>query len=91
MIISSCASWHVHLIPCLGSYSYIYGRVPLFHTALSEKIVELAREHGLISIGFISTTLDANRNMVKKHVQQLVKMRQLMRHGKGRVTYYSSY
>jgi Fic family protein len=63
--------------------------------ALSEKIVQLAREHGRISIGFISTTLGANRNTVrntvKKHVQQLVKMGQLVRHGKGRGTYYSPY
>jgi len=59
--------------------------------ALSEKIVELAQEHGRISIGFISTVLEANRNTVKKHVQQLVKMGQLVRHGKGRGTYYSPY
>ncbi|MGD9043728.1 MAG: DUF977 family protein, partial [Desulfobacterales bacterium] len=59
--------------------------------ALSEKIVQLAQEHGRISIGFISTTLDANRNTVKKHVQQLVKMGQLVRHGKGRGAYYSPY
>ena len=59
--------------------------------ALSEKIVELAQEHGRISIGFISTVLDANRNTVKKHVQQLVKIGQLVQHGKGRGTYYSPY
>jgi predicted ArsR family transcriptional regulator len=59
--------------------------------ALSEKIVELAQDHGRISIGFISTVLEANRNTVKKHVQQLVKMGRLVRHGKGRGTYYSPY
>jgi Fic family protein len=59
--------------------------------ALSEKIVELAQDHGRISIKFISTTLETNRNTVKKHVQQLVKMGQLVRHGKGRGTYYSPY
>jgi len=59
--------------------------------ALSEKILGLAQEHGRISIGFISTTLEANRNTVKKHVQQLVKNERLVRHGKGRGTYYSPY
>jgi predicted ArsR family transcriptional regulator len=57
--------------------------------ALSEKILELAQDHGRISIKFISTTLEANRNTVKKHVQQLVKRGQLVRHSKGRGTYYS--
>jgi predicted ArsR family transcriptional regulator len=52
--------------------------------ALSEKIVELAQDHGRIGIKFISTTLETNRNTVKKHVQQLVKMGRLVRHGKGR-------
>jgi predicted HTH transcriptional regulator len=51
--------------------------------ALSEKIVELAQDHGRISIKFISTTLETNRNTVKKHAQQLVKMGQLVRHGKS--------
>ncbi len=58
---------------------------------LSEKIVQLAQEHGRISIAFISTALDANRNTVKKHVRQLVENRHLVKHGKGRGTYYSPY
>jgi Fic family protein len=67
--------------------------VPLLYRlpALSEKIVELAQDHGRINIKFISTTLEANRNTVKKHVQQLVRMGQLVRLGKGRGTYYSPY
>jgi len=59
--------------------------------ALSEKILHLARQHGRISIAFISTALEANRNTVKKHVRQLVKSGRLVRHGKGRGTYYSPY
>jgi Fic family protein len=59
--------------------------------ALSEKIVDLAQEHGRVSIAFISAALEANRNTVKKHVQQLVKNGQLVKHGKGRGTYYSPY
>jgi Fic family protein len=59
--------------------------------ALSEKILHLARQHGRISIAFISTALEANRNTVKKHVRQLVKSGRLVRQGKGRGTYYSPY
>jgi Fic family protein len=58
---------------------------------LSEKIVQLAQEHGRISIAFISTALEANRNTVKKHVQQLAENGRLVKHGKGRGTYYSPY
>ena len=59
--------------------------------ALSEKIVQLAQEHGRISIAFISTALEANRNTVKKHVRQLIEKQHLVKHGKGRGTYYSPY
>jgi len=52
--------------------------------ALSEKIVDLAQEHGWISIAYLSTVLAANRNMVKKHVQQLGKKRRVVRHGERR-------
>jgi len=58
---------------------------------LSQSILELAREHGRITIAFASTTLQANRNTVKKHVQQLVKNEALVQHGKGRGAYYSPY
>ena len=58
---------------------------------LSVKILQLAREHGRISILFISNVLQANRNTVKKHVQQLVKNGRLVKQGKGRGTYYIPY
>lgn len=58
---------------------------------LSENILHLAREHGRISIAFISNAIGANRNTVKKHVQQLVRNGQLVSHGKGRGTYYSPF
>jgi len=56
---------------------------------LSEKILHLTREHGRINVSFISSALEANRNTVKKHIQRLVKKGQLVKHGKGRGTYYS--
>jgi Fic family protein len=55
---------------------------------LSVSILHLAREHGRISISFISNALQANRNTVKKHVQQLVKNGRLVKQGKGRGTFY---
>jgi len=58
---------------------------------LSENILHLAIDHGRITISFISNTLGANRNTVKKHIQQLVKNDRLVKHGKGRGTYYSPY
>ena len=58
---------------------------------LSEKISKLASEHGRVTVSFISSELQANRNTVKKHIQQLVKIGRLVRHGKGRGTYYSSF
>jgi Fic family protein len=58
---------------------------------LSMRILHLAREHGRISILFISNVLQANRNTVKKHVQQLVKNGRLVKQGKGRGTYYIPY
>ena len=58
---------------------------------LSDRILKLARDHGRITVAFISNALEANRNTVKKHLQQLVKNGQLLRHGKGRGTYYSPY
>ncbi len=58
---------------------------------LSASIIHLAREHGRISISFISKVLQANRNTVKKHVQQLVKNGRLVKQGKGRGTFYVPY
>ena len=58
---------------------------------LSEKICELARDHGRITVAFLSSTLQANRNTVKKHLQNLVKSGRLLKHGKGRGVYYSPF
>jgi len=58
---------------------------------LSEKISKLASEHGRITVSFISSELQANRNTVKKHLHQLVTIGRIVRHGKGRGTYYSSF
>lgn len=58
---------------------------------LSAKICSLADEHGRITVAFISGELQANRNTVKKHLQNLTKIGRLVKHGKGRGAYYSPF
>ena len=58
---------------------------------LSEKICTLASDHGRITVAFISGELKANRNTIKKHLQYLVKIGRLVKHGKGRGSYYSPF
>jgi Fic family protein len=58
---------------------------------LSEKICTLASDHGRITVAFISRELRANRNTIKKHLQYLVKVGRLVKHGRGRGSYYSPF
>lgn len=58
---------------------------------LSEKICNLANDHGRITVAFIANELQANRNTVKKHLQNLAKNGRLVKHGKGRGSYYSPF
>jgi len=58
---------------------------------LSEKICSLANDHSRISVAFIANEIQANRNTVKKHLQNLVKLGRLVKHGKGRGAYYSPF
>lgn len=57
--------------------------------ALSLEILELAREHGRVTISQAVMLTNANRNTVKKHIQSLVSANRLTRHGKGKGTWYS--
>ncbi|MDY6951948.1 MAG: Fic family protein [Thermodesulfobacteriota bacterium] len=58
---------------------------------LSGKILHLAREHGRITVAFLTKSLGANRNTIKKHLQTLVRQERLVQLGKGRGTYYSPF
>ena len=58
---------------------------------LSEKICALANDRGRISVALLSEELKANRNTIKKHLQKLVSMGRLVKHGKGRGVYYSPF
>ena len=55
---------------------------------LSVQILELAKEHGKITIGQVVTITSANRNTVKKHLQSLVSANHLAQHGTGKGTWY---
>ena len=56
---------------------------------LSVQILELAREHGRLTIGQVVQITGANRNTVKKHLQSLVAAKHLAQHGKGKGTWYA--
>ena len=55
---------------------------------LSVQILELAKEHGKITIAQVVTITSANRNTVKKHLQSLVSANHLEQHGAGKGTWY---
>ncbi len=56
---------------------------------LSLKMIELAREHGQISVAGIVNATAANRNTVKKRLSELVENHYLVRSGRGKGTWYS--
>ena len=56
--------------------------------ALSLETLELAKEHGRLTIGQIVNLTGANRNTVKKHLQSLVSANHLTQHGIGKGTWY---
>jgi Fic family protein len=55
---------------------------------LSMKIIELAAARGRITIGEIHTLTKANRNTIKKHLENLVTIKQLVKKGTGKGTWY---
>lgn len=57
--------------------------------ALSVQIVELAREHGRVTIGEAITLTGASRNTLKPHFRALVARGHLTRHGAGRGVWYT--
>ncbi len=55
---------------------------------LSLKIMELAREHGRLTISDVVSLTGANRNTAKKHLASLVDANHLEQHGTGKGTWY---
>jgi predicted HTH transcriptional regulator len=62
----------------------VIGRLP----ELSARILELAKEHGRLTISQIVNLTSANRNTVKKHLRALVFANHLAQHGAGKGTWY---
>jgi len=56
---------------------------------LSVQILQLAREHGRITVGEAAKATASNRNTVKDHIRALAGNGHLERHGAGRGTWYS--
>jgi Fic family protein len=57
---------------------------------LSVQILELAREHGRVTVAGIVEATSANRNTVKAHLKALVERRHLVLHGAGRGAWYGT-
>jgi Fic family protein len=55
---------------------------------LALQIVELAREHGRITIGEVVALSGASRNTLKQHLRTLVERGYLNQHGAGRGVWY---
>jgi Fic family protein len=55
---------------------------------LSVQIVELAREHGRVTMGDVIRLTGASRNTLKQHFRTLVDQGHITRHGSGRGSWY---
>lgn len=56
---------------------------------LSVQILELAREHGRVTVGDAAKATGASRNTIKDHIRALHDAGHLTRHGAGRGSWYS--
>lgn len=56
---------------------------------LSVQILELAREHGRVTVSGAANATGTSRNTVKDHIRALAANGHLQRHGAGRGTWYS--
>lgn len=56
---------------------------------LSVQILEIAREHGRVTVNDAEKSTGVSRNTIKDHIKALSKNGQLERHGAGRGTWYS--
>ena len=55
---------------------------------LSQRILELCREHGHITVAQAVRLTGANRNTVKDHLRSLKNAKHITQHGAGRGTWY---
>ena len=65
----------------------LLGQLP----ALSLQILESVKSRGQATISELVVFTQANRNTVKKHLENLVKAHHLAKHGTGKGTYYTQH
>lgn len=63
--------------------------ISLHVTPLTAQILSLLNEHGRLTISELTNITTTNRNTLKKHLAHMVQHRQILKHGKGRATWYS--
>lgn len=63
----------------------LLGKMP----ELSLQILELTKSRGRATISDIVVLTGANRNTIKKHLESLVEIKQLYKHGTGKGTWYA--
>jgi len=56
---------------------------------LSLKILEFTKSRGRLTISDVVVLTNANRNTIKKHLENLVETNQLVKYGKGKGTWYA--
>ena len=56
---------------------------------LSLKILELVKSRGRVTISDVVVLTNANRNTIKKHLENLYKAKQLVKHGSGKGSWYA--
>lgn len=56
---------------------------------LSLQIIEIAKEHGRVTVAEATRQTDSSRNTIKDHLKTLVKQGHLVKHGAGRGTWYA--
>jgi Fic family protein len=57
--------------------------------ALSLQILDQARDHGRVTIGDMMRVTGASRNTLKEHFRRLLDQSRLIRHGKGKGSWYA--
>jgi hypothetical protein len=59
-------------------------------SAIDEQLLQLARQHGRLTLSVAETLTKANRNTLKLHLRQLVAAGRLKLLGRGRSSWYEA-
>jgi len=56
---------------------------------LSLQIIDIAKQHGRVTVAEVTRQTNSNRNTIKDHLKSLVRQGHLVKHGAGRGTWYA--